>query len=159
MKESAMMKTVLMSLIFLLLVNSAQLFSQQVTKAQLAKALSECEADLEVSKQQIRKLSDALQATDNLIERHRAVSDSLISNLRQQLFIQDSVSALLKINADTLQTMVRDFQKKLDEVDRLYISELKKQSRPWYLTGHGLKGLIYGVFIGGALGLVFSLAH
>lgn len=154
-----MIKKTLVYIFFLLLVGPAQLFSQQVTKAQLARALSECEADLEASKLQIRKLSDALQATDALIDQHRAVSDSLISNLRQQLVIQDSVSVLLKINADTLQTMVQDFRKKLDEVDRLYISELKKQTRPWYLTGHGLKGLIYGVFIGGALGLVFSLAH
>ncbi len=131
--------------------------AQQVTRAQLARALQECEQDLEASKQQILKLQQALKASNQVMERYQAVSDSLLSNLKQQLTIQDSVSSLLKMNADTLQAMVADYSKKLDEINRLYIKELKKQSHPWFLTLNGLKGLIYGLLLGGIVGGVLAM--
>ncbi len=146
----------LIPLFFLLLVSL--LNAQQVTKAQLAKALQECEQDFQAGKQQIEILSKALKATNHLIDRQTAVSDSLITNLRTQLVLQDSVTTLLKANADTLHMMVTDYNKKLDEVNSLYIRELKKRSRPWFLSGNGLQGLSYGLFIGAALGLIFGIA-
>lgn len=135
------------------------LTAQDVTRAELAQALQECEQDLQTSRQQIEVLRSALQDTDQMIEQRKAISDSLIANLRQQLFIQDSVTTLLKINADTLHSMVVDYSQKLDEVNKLYVHELKKQSRPWFLSANGLKGLSYGAFIGAALGLTFSLTR
>lgn len=133
--------------------------AQEVTRAQLAQALQECEQDLQTGKQQIEILRNALQDTDQMIDNRKAISDSLIVNLRQQLFIQDSVTILLKANADTLQRMVVDYRQKLDEVNNLYIHELKNQTRPWFLTGNGLKGLSYGAFIGAALGIIYSITR
>ncbi len=137
---------------------SGTLAAQQVSKAQLAKALQECEQDFEAGKQQIKILNNALNSTNQLINRHSAVSDSLITNLRSQLALQDSVTLLLKANADTLHLMVTDYSKKLDDVNSLYIRELKKRGRPWFLSGNGLTGLSYGLFVGGALGLIFGIA-
>ena len=131
--------------------------AQQVTRAQLARALQQCEQDLDASKRQILKLQQALKASDRVMERYQATSDSLIANLKQQLAVQDSVSSLLKLNADTLQAMVNDYGKKLDEINRLYIKELKKQTRPWFLTLNGLKGLIYGLLLGGIIGGVMAM--
>ena len=113
---------------------------------------------LKASQEKIKTLSSALQATDSLMLVHRAATDSLIQNLRARLAVQDSITSLMRVNSDTLQAMVSDYKAKLEEVDQLYIAELKKQTRPWFLTGDGLKGLVYGVFIGGALGLIFSLS-
>lgn len=144
--------------VLILFLFACQSMAQQVTKAQLAKALQECEQDSEAGKRQIEILSNALNSTNQLIERRSAVSDSLIGNLHRQLALQDSVTLLLKANADTLHLMVVDYSKKLDEVNGLYIRELKKQGRPWFLSGNGLTGLSYGLFIGGALGLIFGIA-
>ncbi len=137
---------------------SGTLTAQQVTKAQLAKALQECEQDFDAGKRQIKILNNALNSTNTLIDRQSAISDSLITNLRGQLALQDSVTLLLKANADTLHLMVTDYSKKLDEVNSLYIRELKKRGRPWFLSGNGLQGLSYGLFIGAALGLIFGVA-
>ncbi|HHJ53105.1 MAG TPA: hypothetical protein ENJ89_07910 [Caldithrix abyssi] len=131
--------------------------AQQVTRAQLARALQQCEQDLDASKRQILKLQQALKASDRVMERYQAASDSLIANLKQQLAVQNSVSSLLKLNADTLQAMVNDYGKKLNEINRLYIKELKKQTRPWFLTLNGLKGLIYGLLLGGIIGGVMAM--
>ena len=135
------------------------LIAQDVTREELAQALQECELDLQSSRQQIEILRSALQSTDQMIEQRKSISDSLIVNLRQQLFLQDSVTNLLKVNVDTLQRMVVDYSQKLDEVNTLYIHELKRQTRPWFLSANGLKGLSYGAFIGAALGLTFSLTR
>ena len=132
--------------------------AQTVTKRQLAEELKKCDQMLKASQEKIKTLSSALQATDSLMLVHRAATDSLIRNLRARLAVQDSITSLMRMNSDTLQAMVRDYKAKLEEVDQLYIAELKKQTRPWFLTGDGLKGLVYGVFIGGALGLIFSLS-
>jgi septal ring factor EnvC (AmiA/AmiB activator) len=132
--------------------------AQQVTKAELVKALKACEQDLDSAKVQIRTLSDALEDTNRLIDKRATISDSLIANLKYQLFLQDSVTALFKANTDTLQRMVADYSQKLDEVNKLYVHELERQTRPWFLTGNGLKGLSYGLFVGAALGLVFAVA-
>ena len=132
--------------------------AQQVTRAQLAEALQSCEQDLDSSRTQIEVLRDALNKTQLLIDTRKNVSDSLISNLRYQIIVQDSITGLLKTNSDTLQMMIVDYRDKLDEVNNLYISELKKQTRPWFLSQNGLKGLSYGLFIGAALGLIFAVA-
>jgi len=147
-------------LVSLLVVSFAQIHqlqAQTVSRAQLAAALRECENDLQASRLQIEQLQKALKASDELAGKWRSVSDSLIQNLRAQLTNQDSVTLLLKMNSDTLQTMVNDYRQKLDEIDRLYISELRRQSRPWFLTGNGLKGLIYGVLLGAVMGGLFTV--
>ncbi|HID39936.1 MAG TPA: hypothetical protein EYP36_10550 [Calditrichaeota bacterium] len=133
------------------------LYAQTVTKRQLAEELKKCDLALKASQEQIKVLSMALRATDSLMLAHRAATDRLIQNLHDRLVVQDSITTLMQVNADTLQAMVRDYKSKLEEVDRLYIAELKKQTKPWFLTGNGLKGLVYGVFIGGALGLTFAI--
>ena len=130
---------------------------QQVTREELARELKKCDLALQESQQQILVLSRALKASDSLLFRHQAATDSLIQNLKSRLFLQDSITTLMKINSDTLHAMIRDYSAKLDEVDSLYISELKKQTRPWFLTGNGLKGLVNGVFVGGVLGLTVAI--
>jgi len=133
--------------------------AQQVSRRQLISALKSCERDLQKSKQHILNLSTALAASDSLLASYRSVTDSLTQNLKKRLFLQDSIARLMQMNADTLQRMVKDYSKKLAQVDRLYINELKKKSRPWFFTGNGLKGLLYGVFVGGALGLSWAVLH
>ncbi len=123
----------------------------------LIEALQSCEEDLQDCRQHVRRLRAALDSTNTLIDRRRAAADSLIKNLTRQLFIQDSVALLMQKNSDTLDTMVDDYARKLDEVDRLYVEELRKQARPWFLSGKGLTGFSYGLFIGGALGLSFAI--
>ena len=154
-----MMKSIKSIFIACVFILPFTLHAQDITRAELAQALLECEQDLNASQQQIEILRSALQSTNQMIDQRKAISDSLIINLRQQLFLQDSVTTLLKINADTFQRMVVDYSEKLDEVNKLYIHELKKQARPWFLSANGLKGLSYGAFIGAALGLTFSLAR
>jgi len=139
----------------LLLLNS--LFAQTVTKQQLVEELKKCDQALQISRKKIKVLSQALKSTDSLMLAHRAATDRLIQNLHDRLAVQDSITTLMQVNSDTLQAMVRDYKSKLEEVDQLYIAELKKQTKPWFLTGNGLKGLVYGVFIGGALGLTFAI--
>ena len=158
-----MKKIIFLSPLIIIIIIAAlgtnKLQAQQVSARELAKALKECESDLDASKLQIKSLHGALEATDEIILKRKIVADSLFTNLKSQLFFQDSIAILMKMNADTLQLMVRDYSNKLDEVNELYIKELRKQSRPWFLTGNGLKGLFYGVFIGGALGVTFAVLH
>lgn len=142
---------------FLIIFQCQNLFAQPVTREELARELQKCDLALQESQQQIKILSAALKATDSLMFAHKNATDNLIANLKAQLQVQDSVSVLMKMNSDTLQAMVRDYSAKLDEVNQLYISELKKQTRSWFFTSNGLKGLVYGVFIGGALGLTFAI--
>ncbi len=148
-----------MMIIFLLFWFSTPLPAQQPGKADLAHALQQSEAELETCRQTVRTLQQALNETDALISARKEVSDSLLSNLRKQLLVQDSVTVLLKTNGDTLQRMVLDYNDKLGELNRLYVHELNQQTRPWFFTGNGLKGLMYGVFVGAALGLIYGLAH
>ncbi len=145
--------------ILLVLLFSVPLLAQQPGKAELARALQQSESELETCRQTVRTLQNALTETDMLLSARKSVSDSLLSNLRKQLSVQDSVTILLKTNSDTLQRMVLDYSDKLDEINRLYVHELKQQTRPWFFTDNGLKGLMYGIFVGAALGLVYGLAQ
>jgi len=131
--------------------------NRTVTAADLAKALKECESDLTTASQQISSLRLALNETNQLIDKRKAVADSLIRNLKLQLSIQDSVTTLFRANSDTLQLMVRDYSTKLDEISKLYLHELSRQKQPWYLTKSGLQGLFNGLIMGGAAGLTYSL--
>ena len=129
------------------------------TRAQLRQALSECEADLQASLQKIEALSQALQSTDVLLKTRQNLMDSLLTNLQSQIKTQELIRNRLQMNADTLQTMVNDYQKKLDEIADLYRKELEKSSRPWILTKKGLQGFTTGILIGGAVGLIYGLVH
>lgn len=135
------------------------LYGQQATRAQLAEALAGCEQDLDTARRQISQLQAALQNSNELIGRRQQISDSLLANLRLQLVLQDSVQALFTANNDTLQKMVVDYREKLNQIDALYIKELKEKSRPWYLTWKGLQGLSYGLFSGAAIGLLYGLSR
>ena len=84
--------------------------------------------------------------------------DSLTINLKDQLAVQSSISLIMRASADTLGIVVSNYEDKLSEVSQLYLDELYKQGKPWYLTGKGLKGFFYGVFIGSVLILSVSLA-
>ncbi|MHB2155867.1 hypothetical protein ACX8XN_15910 [Calditrichota bacterium GD2] len=127
------------------------------TREELKRALSECEADLQVSLQKIETLTRALETTDQLIQKKEQALDSLLANLQRQIETQTLIRAKLQLNADTLQLMVSDYQQKLDEVADLYRKELKKSSRPWIFTRQGLQGFTTGILIGGALGLIYGL--
>lgn len=141
----------------LLLIFSSLLMAQ--TREQLRQALNECEQDLQASLQKIEALTNALHETDALVAKRQMILDSLIQNLQQQIETQALIRARLQSNADTLQLMVNNYQKKLDEVADLYRRELKKSSRPWILTRQGLQGFTTGILIGGALGLIYGLIH
>ena len=143
--------------LFLLLILSGLLLAQ--TREQLRQALNECEQDLQTSLQKIEALTRALQETDTLVAKRQMILDSLIQNLQRQIETQALIRARLQSNADTLQLMVNDYQKKLDEVADLYRKELKKSSRPWILTRQGLQGFTTGILIGGALGLIYGLLN
>lgn len=154
----------LLTVAALLLMGVENGITQTSTAQDLARALRECNNALKKCnnerKQAIAKidsLGQALQVIEELQDKRNVYTDSLVANLTQQLAIQDSVSMLLKANSDTLQVMVRDYSNKLDELDRLYIKELRKQGRPWFLTGKGLRGFATGVLIGGALGITFAV--
>ncbi len=144
----------LVSLISLSVTNT---HAQQVTPNQLAKALSTCQKDLSACTLKVDSLRKALKQTQSLWEMRKAYTDSLTANLKTQLSPQDSISFLMRANSDTLGLMVKNYERKIDEVNRLYIKELRRQSRPWFLTKRGLKGFFYGVFVGGALGLAFAV--
>ncbi len=131
--------------------------AQQVTAHQLAKALSGCKQDLAACSLKVNSLRKALKETQSLWEKRKAYTDNLTADLKAQLSLQDSISFLMRANSDTLGLMVKDYERKIDEVNRLYIKELRKQTRPWFLTSRGLKGFFYGLFVGGALGLAFAV--
>jgi len=141
-------------IIMMLLLNTA--YAQQPTKSQLIKYLRECEDDLEIAVKISDSMKIALEETTKLYEIRRAIADSLVKNLNNQLFIQDSVSVLMSSNADTLKLMVNDYSKMLDKVNKLYIKELERQKNPWWLSKRGLTGLVYGVLVGGAIGSAYS---
>ncbi len=143
-------------LVFLLLALT-QSYSQ--TTAQLKQALRGCEKDLNTSLNKIEQLENALKATTQISERRKALSDSLIRNLQNQIRLQAAINSRLKANADTLQAMVKDYDHKLNEVADLYRKELQKKARPWFLSWNGLQGFATGVLVGGALGVIFSIAR
>ncbi len=143
-------------LVFLLLALT-QSYSQ--TTAQLKQALRGCEKDLNTSLNKIEQLENALKATTQISERRKALSDSLIRNLQNQIRLQAAINSSLKANADTLQAMVKDYDHKLNEVADLYRKELQKKARPWFLSWNGLQGFATGVLVGGALGVIFSIAR
>ncbi len=129
------------------------------TTAQLKQALMGCEKDLNTSLDKIEKLEKALKETTQLTARRKAISDSLIRNLQNQIRLQTAINQKLQANADTLQIMVKDYDRKLNKVAELYRKELQKRRRPWFLSWNGLQGFATGVLVGGALGVVFSLVH
>ena len=129
------------------------------TKEQLKQALIGCEKDLNTSLKKIEQLQRALKETSELSERRKALADSLVANLQSQIRLQTQINRRLQANADTLQLMVRDYDQKLDEIAGQYRKLLAQKSRPWFFTWNGLQGLATGVLVGGALGLVFGLAH
>ncbi len=135
------------------------LLAQTSSEAQLKKALAECEQDLDASLSQIEALKNALNATNSLIDKRAAIADSLIKNLQNQLRLQSQIGKRLQMNADTLQIMVKDYDRKLNEIADLYRKELQRSSRPWFFTLHGWQGFGTGVLIGGAIGVVFSVVH
>ena len=140
--------------IIMLLLNTVD--AQQPTRSELINYLRECEDDLEKAITIADSLKIALKETKKLYEIRRQVADSLVENLNNQLFIQDSVSILMRTNADTLKLMVDDYGKMLDKVNKLYIKELERQKNPWWLSKRGLTGLVYGVLLGGAIGSAYS---
>lgn len=133
--------------------------AQQPTVAELRQALIESEQDLDSCRTLVRSLTTALDSTNQMIGRYRYVGDSLFSTLNAQISVQNQMIGLLETNSDTLQAMVNDYQAKLDEVSDLYIKELRRQQRSWIMTWPGIKGFTTGLFIGGALGLVFGIAN
>ncbi|MDI6792418.1 MAG: hypothetical protein QME81_06060 [bacterium] len=137
-----------------IILTSSQIYAQTVNCKQLAEALEGCEDDLDLCRSKVISLSKALESTEKLYQNRMVSADSLIENLKHQLLTQDSITTLLEANSDTLQMMVKDYSDKLDEVNELYIKELKREARPWFLTRSGLKGLVNGVLIGGALGAI-----
>ena len=139
------------------MLNTCEIQAHQVNAQELAKALRQCETELDSARIVIDNLRKALRTTEELYIRRIAYADSLSEHLTSQLNVQQSISGLLKSNTDTLQSMVRDYSKKLDEVDELYIKELRKQSRSWFLTEKGLKGFLYGAFIGSATGIAVAI--
>ncbi len=145
-------------LFFLLLfLGLNQGFAQTTT--QLRQALKNCEKDLNISLDKIERLESALKETSQLAERRKAVSDSLIHNLQNQIRLQSAINQKLQANADTLQIMIKDYDKKINEIAKLYRKELQKKARPWFLTWNGLQGFATGVLVGGAIGIIFSVAH
>ncbi|RMG67272.1 MAG: hypothetical protein D6715_05175 [Calditrichaeota bacterium] len=127
----------------------------QVSSRQLGQALKDCEQDLQQATHYIDSLRNALQATEQLWSARKAATDSLIHNLESQLSLQAKIARRFQANADTLDLMVQDYAAKLDELNRLYIRELKRRGKPWFLSGKGLTGFMYGLFIGGALGVTY----
>ncbi len=143
--------------VLLMIPNISRTQNRVVTAADLAKALKECESDLDIARFQIGSLRTALDETNKLIDKRRVIADSLIKNLTQQLAIQDSAMTLFRTNSDSLELMIHDYSTKLDEINKLYLKELSRQKQPWYLSRAGLKGLFNGFLVGGAVGLSYSL--
>jgi len=149
--------SVIVLVVSLIILSVQNTQAQQVTAHQLAKALSGCQHDLAACALKVDSLQRALKETQLLWGKRRAYTDSLTADLKAQLSLQDSISFLMRANSDTLGLMVKDYERKINEVNRLYIKELRKQSRSWFLTSRGLKGFFYGLFVGGALGLAFAV--
>ena len=131
--------------------------AQTVTAQQLARALAECQEDVKSCMLLNDSLQNALIQTDELWQKRKMYTDSLVINLKSELLTQDSITVLLKANADTMDVMVRDYSQKLEEVSNLYVKELQRQTKPWFFQSTGLKGFFYGVLIGGAAGLTYSV--
>jgi len=146
------------ALLFVISLHAGEIAAQSVTAQELAKALKECEDDLGKSKKMVIKLQHALQQTDTIFDKRKTYTDSLVSNLKSQLDTQDSISVLMKANADTMHLMIEDYGKKLDEVSDLYVKVLQTQGRPWWLNSKGWKGFFYGILIGGAVGVTYCAA-
>ena len=144
-------------IVFLLVLGAGQGMAQ--TKAQLKQALIGCEKDLNASLKKIEQLESALKETTALSDRRKALADSLTKNLQSQIRLQTSINKTLKANADTLQVMVKNYDRKLNDVSNLYRKTLQKKARPWFFSWNGLQGFATGVLIGGAFGLVFGLGH
>ncbi len=125
--------------------------SAQPGAAELAGALEQSEAELEICRDIVDSLQRSLKKTETLYESRNEVADTLVSNLRQQKAVQDSAITLLKQNADTLDLMVEDYAAKLDELNNLYVKELEKSTRPWFLTRKGLTGMLYGLVSSAAI--------
>lgn len=136
-----------------------ELWAQQVTTQQLAKALQECERDLKASNLQVSTLKKALDSTSELIQKRQLFADSLILNMKQQIAVQGEISRRLQMNADTLQIMVNDYDQKLDEVAELYKKELQRQSRSWFFTGSGWQGFSTGILAGLLVGLAYGVTR
>jgi len=152
------MKILSLSIIFITSLSFVgNLSAQQVTAQQLARALAECQDDVKSCMLLNDSLQNALVQTDELWQTRKMYTDSLIFNLKSEMTVQDSITGLLKANADTLDLMVKDYGQKLDEVSNLYLKELRRQTKPWFLQSTGLKGFFYGVLIGGAAGLTYSV--
>ena len=145
-------KGLLFTLVILGMIRTAPVQAQDVTALELAKALKACRTVVASQNASIDSLTAALDITTDLYQKRVTCTDSLNVSLIQQLIIQDSVTTLMQTNADTLKAMLLDYDGKIDEVSRLYIKELEKQTRPWFLTKNGLKGLCYGLIVGGLLG-------
>ena len=152
-----MRRLTILFFIFISFTFSEILHAQQVTAQQLARALAECQDDVKSCMLLNDSLQNALIQTDELWQTRKTYTDSLIFNLKSELTVQDSITGLLKANADTLDLMVKDYGQKLDEVSNLYLKELRQQTKPWFLQSTGLKGFFYGVVIGGAAGLTYSV--
>ncbi len=147
----------LKQLIVFLLLSVSIAFAQQPSRAQLKQALAECEQDLEASLQKVEQLEQALQTTSSLIDQRQALADSLINALKLQIDNYVELQKHLQMNADTLQSMVVDYRKKLDEVAKFYRKELQKDQRPWFFSMKGWKGFATGILIGGAVGLIYGI--
>lgn len=136
----------------------APIVAQTATEQKLYKALQASEADLDQCRDLVDSLRTALIETNRLWEQRKTYTDSLITNLKNQIGVQNSIENLLQANADTLDAIVHDYSQKLDSVSTLYVKQLKKQDRSWFLTWNGIKGFFSGVVIGGAFGLIYGLA-
>lgn len=136
----------------------SSLAAQTATERKLYQALQQSEADLDQCRNLADSLRTALSETQHLWNQRKVYTDSLILNLKAQIGIQGSIDSLLQTNADSLDAMVQDYAKKLDEVSTLYIEQLRQQGKPWYFTWHGWKGFFSGVVIGGAVGLIYAIA-
>ena len=134
-------------MMILLCLGTHTIFGQ--SKTELAQMIVSCENDLDSCRLLLKKSQASLEASQSLYDKRIAVSDSLAFSLRAQLSLQDSITHLLKANADTLEVMVNDYNKKLMEVDKLYSKTLQIQSRPWLFTSKGFQGLLYGIVVGG----------
>jgi len=132
--------------------------AQTATEQKLYKALQASEADLDRCRDLVDSLRTALVRTNRLWEQRKDYTDSLVTNLKDQIGVQNSIGSLLQANADTLDAMVHDYSQKLDSVSTLYVKQLRKQDRSWFLTWNGIKGFFSGVVIGGAFGLIYGLA-
>ena len=136
---------------------SGLIYAQEITANQLADALQNCNQNLKASMLRIDSLKQALKDTEALWEHRKVYTDSLNKSLAAQITIQDSISKLMEANVTIMDSIVVDYSNKFDEINDLYVKELRKQADPWWLNGKGWKGFFYGIFFGGAMGATFAL--